>query len=54
MEMASYLAGEKWSDHPACTHPLLAAMARLSTNMTDERRNEFAEMFPSVVGLDER
>ena len=29
MELASYLAGERWSDHPACTHPLLAAIARL-------------------------
>ena len=28
MELASYLAGERWSDHPACTHPLLAALAR--------------------------
>ncbi len=28
MELASYLAGERWSDHPACTHPLLAAVAR--------------------------
>jgi hypothetical protein len=22
MELASLLAGERWSDHPACTHPL--------------------------------
>ncbi len=29
MELASYLAGERWSDHPACTHPLLAEAARL-------------------------
>jgi len=29
MEMVSFLAGERWSDHPACTHPLLAEMARL-------------------------
>jgi len=28
MEFASYLAGERWSDHPACTHPLLAVLAR--------------------------
>ena len=28
MELASYLAGERWSAHPACTHPLLAALAR--------------------------
>ena len=28
MELASVLAGERWSDHPACTHPLLAQLAR--------------------------
>ena len=28
MEFASFLAGERWSDHPACTHPLLAGVAR--------------------------
>ena len=28
MEYVSLLAGEPWSDHPACTHPVLAAMAR--------------------------
>ena len=28
MELASYLAGESWSDHPSCTHPLLASLAR--------------------------
>ena len=26
MELASYLAGERWSDHPRCTHPLLASV----------------------------
>ena len=25
MEFASLLAGERWSDHPSCTHPLLGA-----------------------------
>jgi hypothetical protein len=28
MELASYPAGERWSAYPACTHPLLAALAR--------------------------
>jgi hypothetical protein len=28
MEFASLLAGERWSDHPACAHPLLAVVAR--------------------------
>ena len=27
MELASVLAGERWSDHPSCTHPLLAQLA---------------------------
>ena len=30
MEMASFLAGERWSDHPSCTHPLLAGDSRLT------------------------
>jgi hypothetical protein len=52
MEMASYLAGERWSDHPACTHPLLAALARLVNDHTsDERRGALVELIPSVVGL---
>ena len=29
MEMASLLAGEKWTDQPQCTHPLLGGLARL-------------------------
>ena len=52
MELASYLAGERWSDHPACTHPLLATLARLVNDHTsDERRNDLARLVPSVIGL---
>jgi len=52
MEMASFLAGERWSDHPACTHPLLAAVARLvNDNISDEGRQRLAVMIPSVIGL---
>lgn len=52
MELASYLAGERWSDHPACTHPLLAALARLvNDHTTDAGRNELAGLVPSVIGL---
>jgi hypothetical protein len=52
MELASYLAGERWSDHPACTHPLLARMARLVNDMTaDEARPRLAPLIPSVIGL---
>ena len=52
MEMVSYLAGEPWSDHPACTHPLLAALARLVNDHTsDAGRRNLAELAPSVIGL---
>ena len=52
MELASYLAGERWSDHPACTHPLLAAAARDVNDYTsDSGRARLAELIPSVIGL---
>ena len=52
MEFASYLAGERWSDHPACTHPALAAIARLVNDCSsDARRTELVTLIPSVVGL---
>jgi hypothetical protein len=52
MELASYLAGERWSDHPACTHPLLASLARLVNDHTsDDRRTDLARLVPSVIGL---
>ena len=52
MEFASYLAGESWSDHPACTHPLLAYLARLvNDHMSDAGRRRLIGLVPSVVGL---
>lgn len=52
MEMASFLAGERWSDHPSCTHPLLAAMAReINDRLGDRMRQELVPLVPSVVGL---
>jgi hypothetical protein len=52
MELASYLAGERWSDHPACTHSLLASVALLVNDHTsDEGRPLLAELIPSVIGL---
>jgi len=52
MEFASYLAGEPWSDHPACTHPLLAGVARdVNDCTTDSGRSRLAPMIPSVIGL---
>jgi hypothetical protein len=52
MEMVSYLAGERWSDHPKCTHPLVAAVARMvNDNTTDANRSRLADLIPSVIGL---
>jgi hypothetical protein len=52
MEFASLLAGERWSDHPACTHPLLAAVARQVNDLTsDAGRARLTELIPSVIGL---
>jgi hypothetical protein len=52
MELASLLAGQKWSDHPSCTHPLLAAVARhVNDYTTDAGRQRLAVLIPSVIGL---
>jgi hypothetical protein len=52
MELASVLAGERFSDHPSCTHPLLAALARHVNDYTsDAARPRLAGLIPSVIGL---
>jgi hypothetical protein len=51
MELASVMAGEQWSDHPSCTHPLLGHLARLVNDHTsDGDRHLLAPLIPSVVG----
>ena len=55
MEMASVLSGERWSDHPRCTHPVLAELSRLvNDHTTDRHRSELAGWIPLVVGLNAR
>lgn len=52
MEFASYLAGERWSDHPACTHGTLAHVARMVNDLTsDAGRARLAPLIPTVIGL---
>jgi hypothetical protein len=52
MEFASLLAGERWSDHPSCTHPLLASAARHVNDYTsDAGRPRLVTLIPSVIGL---
>ena len=50
MEFASVLAGERWSDHPSCTHPLLGQLARqVNDYSSDSGRQELTLLVPSVV-----
>ncbi len=52
MELASYLAGETWSDHPRCTHALLASLARdINDHVSDAARSRLAPLIPEVIGL---
>jgi hypothetical protein len=51
MEFASFLAGERWSDHPACTHPLLGQLARQVNDLIgDSGRQQLVPLIPLVVG----
>ncbi|HYF72083.1 MAG TPA: hypothetical protein VD864_04635 [Nocardioides sp.] len=51
MEAASLLAGEPWSDRPACTHPLLAQLADLvSDHTSDAGRQQLIAYVPSLIG----
>ncbi|MCB2175159.1 MAG: hypothetical protein KQH57_05090 [Actinomycetales bacterium] len=52
MEWASLLAGERWSDHPRCTHPLLAHLARtVNDTVGDAARQRMVPLIPAVIGL---
>jgi hypothetical protein len=52
MEFASFLAGEHWSDHPSCTDPILASLARaINDSVSDARRDELVVHIPRVIGL---
>ena len=52
MEFASYIAGERWSDHPACTHGTLAHLARMVNDRTSEAgRARLTPLIPTVIGL---
>lgn len=51
MELASVLAGERWGDHPTCTHPLLGQLARqVNDNISDDGRQDLTLLIPAVVG----
>ena len=50
MEYTSLLAGQRWSDAPACTHPALAALARAVNDCTsDAARQQLVELAPLLA-----
>lgn len=53
MEYVSVLAGCAFTDHPRCTHPALATLARLVNDWIDddETRSELALLAPDLIGL---
>lgn len=51
MEWVSLLAGERWSDHPECTHPLLAHLARVvNDRVGDASRPALMHLLPMLAG----
>src|SRR4051794_4457138 len=55
MEIASFFAGERWSDHPKCADPSLAELARcVNDRMPDAQRPQLALMIPAVIGTGQR
>ena len=52
MEYVSVLAGCTFTDHPRCTHPALATLARLVNDWIDDdqSRSELALLAPDLIG----
>ncbi|GLY46959.1 hypothetical protein Lesp01_06150 [Lentzea sp. NBRC 102530] len=54
MELTSVLAGEVWSDRPACVHPVLACVARcVNDQSTEEGRRRLLPFATRVIGTRE-
>ncbi|WP_374970486.1 hypothetical protein [Terrabacter sp. BE26] len=51
MELVAMAAGEQWGDSPACTHPLLAHVARrVNDAISDDGRRALTSLIPALVG----
>jgi hypothetical protein len=54
LEAASFIAGEPWSDHPACVSPVLGAYGRsLNDSLPHDRRQELKDYVPQLIGTAE-
>lgn len=51
MELVSHLAGEPWSDHPACVSPMIADFLRTWNDMMEDAdRQQLRQLVPLVIG----
>lgn len=51
MEYISFLAGEEWTDHPACVHPHIATAARgINDALDDDERQRLLPLLPRLMG----
>ena len=50
LEVASYLAGERWTDHPKCVSPVLGAYGRrLNDGLPDDPRQQLKAFLPAML-----
>lgn len=50
MELVSVAAGAAWSDHPSCTHPLVAHLARrVNDALSDTSRQQLRPLVPVLA-----
>ena len=51
MEAVAYIAGEPWTDSPACACPVIAAFLRSwNDGLPDDKRQELKQYIPMLVG----
>lgn len=51
MEYVALLAGESWTDSPACTHPVLASAAqRVNDSLADKDRHMLVPLIGRLIG----
>ena len=51
MEAAAYIAGEPWSDHPACVSPVIAEFCRSwNDELDDKTRQILVPIIPRLIG----
>ena len=51
LEAATWMAGEDWSDHPACVSLVLAEFGRdLNDLLPDDKRQQLVPLIPLMLG----